>query len=95
MPVSVKEAIRRFNEAEAAKRGETLPDKFYPKPNRASIRAHRFGGYREGVGTGESFVLIRPNRSRIQRGKSRPGQRGVVLREGMDGAIQRYGLAWI
>ncbi|QFG14295.1 hypothetical protein PBI_TOURACH_57 [Mycobacterium phage Tourach] len=82
MPVSVSEAIRRYKEAQAEKRGETLPEKFYPVPNRKAIRAHRFGGFREGLGSGDSYVLMRPYRSRIQRGKSRPQPRGQIVRRG-------------
>lgn len=63
------------------KQGEDVeprdPDAFYPKPNRSTLRKLRFGG----------LALLedgsRPKRSRIQRGKSRPVVRGVILREGM------------
>ncbi|WZB38346.1 hypothetical protein SEA_BAZZLE_58 [Mycobacterium phage Bazzle] len=88
MPVSVSEAIRRYQEAQAQERGETLPEKFYPVPNRRSIRAHRFGGFREGMGTGDSFVLVRPYRSRIQRGKSRPQPRGQILTSGFRSYVE-------
>ncbi|QOC56720.1 hypothetical protein SEA_TYSON_55 [Mycobacterium phage Tyson] len=89
MPTSVSEAIRAYKEAQAAKRGETLPEKFYPKPNREAIRRFRFGGYREGIGTGKAFALIRPKRSRIQRGRSGPSVRGVILDEGFDAYLER------
>lgn len=44
--------------------------------NRANRRAARFGGVRAEDGS-------IPARSRIQRGISRPGQRGTVLRNGL------------
>ncbi|QDK04059.1 hypothetical protein SEA_AVADAKEDAVRA_55 [Mycobacterium phage AvadaKedavra] len=89
MAKTVREALLDYYEAQAAKRGETLPEKFYPKPNREAIRRFRFGGYREGVGTGKSFALIRPNRSRIQRGRSGESVRGVILDEGFDAYLER------
>ncbi|QGJ92460.1 hypothetical protein SEA_ROSE5_55 [Mycobacterium phage Rose5] len=90
MPTSVSEALRAYKEAQAAKRGEDpLPEKFYPKPNREAIRRFRFGGYREGIGTGKAFALIRPNRSRIQRGRSGESVRGVILDEGFGAYVER------
>ncbi|ASR86038.1 hypothetical protein SEA_APPLETREE2_55 [Mycobacterium phage Appletree2] len=90
MPTSVSEALRAYNAAQAIKRGEDPPpEKYYPVPNRAAIRRFRFGGYREGVGTGKSFALIRPNRSRIQRGRSGESVRGVILDEGFDAYVER------
>lgn len=86
MPLSVSEAIHAFNEAQAVARGEDPPpEKFYPLPNRAALRAYRFGGAKvivPGV-DGKPQTYFQPQRSRIQRGRSRPGQRGVVLREGI------------
>ena len=52
------------------------PDEFYPVPNRAMKRRFRFGGERLLDGS-------KPKRSRIQRGISRPAERGLILREGM------------
>lgn len=52
------------------------PDAFYPVPNRAMKRRFRFGGVRALDGS-------KPKRSRIQRGKSRPAERGRILREGL------------
>lgn len=51
-------------------------DRFYPVPNRAMKRAARFGGVRSDDGS-------IPARSRIQRGNSRPGRRGTVIRNGL------------
>ncbi|OYN81712.1 hypothetical protein CG716_04980 [Mycolicibacterium sphagni] len=81
--LSVREAVAKFFEAQAVERGEEPDaDKFYPKPNRARIRAYRFGR------TGEP----KPKRSRIQRGVTRqPAARGVVVTHGMVGAISKYG----
>ena len=77
----VWEAIARYKEA---RDGKAPPDKAYRIPNRAMRRAMRFGGSHElGESSSGGVVVIRPNRSRIQRGISRPGQRGAIVRNGI------------
>ncbi|QXO14293.1 hypothetical protein SEA_CHASER_54 [Mycobacterium phage Chaser] len=78
----VTEAVAKYLEG---KGGKSNADRFYPVPNRAMRRAMRFGGARQlvpGV-DGKPATFYQPQRSRIQRGISRPGTRGKVLTEGL------------
>ncbi|QFG10287.1 hypothetical protein J4U00_gp058 [Mycobacterium phage DyoEdafos] len=78
----VAEAIAKYLEG----RGDASnADRFYPVPNRVMRRAMRFGGSRQLIpgANGKPATFYQPQRSRIQRGISRPGVRGKVLTEGL------------
>ncbi|AXH67863.1 hypothetical protein J4T99_gp057 [Mycobacterium phage Bromden] len=78
----VVEAVAKYLEA---KGDSSNADRFYPVPNRAMRRALRFSGNRQLIpgANGKPATFYQPQRSRIQRGISRPGVRGKVLTEGL------------